>query len=634
MFFKLRITIKGNNITIPIILLNSIDRTKFNDMAPPIKKVILTIFMLSLSNVSIYAQNPVDTLKVRALIDKCAKLRKRAPDSLLIYATEGYELAQKIGYTQGTARMLNYMGFYYGEKGEPYLAIAKHKEALELFRTIDDQDSYAGVFQNLGGVYNKLGEYPTAIEFILKAISHYDSTHNYKNLGLSYNSLGILYEGTKNLPEALKAYQTAYYCAKKANQHRSMAGYLINIGNIYHKLDSLPLALNALKYSLNFMDSIGDLKAQVPCNVNLSEVMLDLHKEDSALYYAKRALMLSKSIKNVNGEAYSFQTLARVHAAKKNYSLSREFYKKAITLAKAIHQNQILLESYKELADMESTLGLFAESIKHFLQYDSLRNSIFNEESEQKLANLRIAFDIERKEREIDLLKKDQEISKLNRQLLIIAICSLVVMLGLVIARQYLKIKREAMLRRQQLQLHMANKKLLETELQNKELKEKELEQELEFRDKELASRALNLIQKNEILEEVKEKLKTLDKNILVENHLQIQELVRNIQSSFRQDKEWEGFMEHFMKVNNGFFSQLNARFPDLTGNDLRLCSLIKLNLENKQMASILGISPESIKVSRHRLRKRLGLDSDQNLSAFLTSLEFHSILDHQTNQN
>jgi FixJ family two-component response regulator len=84
-------------------------------------------------------------------------------------------------------------------------------------------------------------------------------------------------------------------------------------------------------------------------------------------------------------------------------------------------------------------------------------------------------------------------------------------------------------------------------------------------------------------------------------------------------DKDWENFKIHFEQVHNNFFDHLKSKFPDLNSNDLKLCALLKLNLDTKQIATVMDISPESVKVARSRLRKKLQLEQSENLSSFIT---------------
>ncbi|MEM6829932.1 MAG: tetratricopeptide repeat protein, partial [Bacteroidota bacterium] len=76
-----------------------------------------------------------------------------------------------------------------------------------------------------------------------------------------------------------------------------------------------------------------------------------------------------------------------------------------------------------------------------------------------------------------------------------------------------------------------------------------------------------------------------------------------------------------FTAVNKDFFERLKHQFPNLQPYDLKICALIKLNFSGKEMARLLGITPESANTSRYRLRKRLGLKKEENLVTFIDSV-------------
>jgi DNA-binding CsgD family transcriptional regulator len=80
-------------------------------------------------------------------------------------------------------------------------------------------------------------------------------------------------------------------------------------------------------------------------------------------------------------------------------------------------------------------------------------------------------------------------------------------------------------------------------------------------------------------------------------------------------------FKLYFEEVNRDFYRKLNDLNPELTTNDHRLCALIKLNMNSKEMASVLNVAPNSIKSSRYRLKKKLGLDMEADLEEFIRSL-------------
>ncbi|MFA6832987.1 MAG: LuxR C-terminal-related transcriptional regulator, partial [Bacteroidaceae bacterium] len=94
---------------------------------------------------------------------------------------------------------------------------------------------------------------------------------------------------------------------------------------------------------------------------------------------------------------------------------------------------------------------------------------------------------------------------------------------------------------------------------------------------------------------------------------------VLNHQKSKEQDRK--EFERHFQQSQEGFYEQLRKKYPELTNNEMRLCSLLRMNMNTKEIADRLRISPKSAEVSRYRLRKKMELDSKVNLSKFLQEM-------------
>jgi DNA-binding CsgD family transcriptional regulator len=97
--------------------------------------------------------------------------------------------------------------------------------------------------------------------------------------------------------------------------------------------------------------------------------------------------------------------------------------------------------------------------------------------------------------------------------------------------------------------------------------------------------------------------------------------LKKLVDHSFSIDKDWEDFRLHFEQVHQDFFKLLKDRCPELSNSELKLCALVKLNLNMKEMSAILGISPESVKTARYRLRKKLQLSHEESLSDFIMDI-------------
>ncbi|MFW5760636.1 MAG: triple tyrosine motif-containing protein [Cyclobacteriaceae bacterium] len=161
---------------------------------------------------------------------------------------------------------------------------------------------------------------------------------------------------------------------------------------------------------------------------------------------------------------------------------------------------------------------------------------------------------------------------------------------------------------------------LSEADLKYYQLKEKQLQDQIEFKNKQITTHTLNIIQKNETLKGLKDELEVLVKKSNGEA-VEIRKTLRKIDESFKLDKDWDEFKLYFEQVYTGFYTKLKLSYPELSNQELRHCALIRLNLNAAECASILGISPDSVKVSRTRIRKKLNLPGTQSLSDFILSI-------------
>ena len=157
-------------------------------------------------------------------------------------------------------------------------------------------------------------------------------------------------------------------------------------------------------------------------------------------------------------------------------------------------------------------------------------------------------------------------------------------------------------------------KELLIKEKEILSLKNKNLESDINDSNTKLLSSTAQMVRKNEFLIEIKSDLKQEVDN----KTQQTRKLVNKIERELESEDYWTSFKYYFDKVDSGFVSSIIAKFPDLTQNDIKLCSLIRINLSTKEIASIMNISVRGVEKSRYRLKKRLNLSSEQSLTKFI----------------
>ncbi len=145
----------------------------------------------------------------------------------------------------------------------------------------------------------------------------------------------------------------------------------------------------------------------------------------------------------------------------------------------------------------------------------------------------------------------------------------------------------------------------------------------IDIKKRELLSSATNLMQYNEfninLLKDIKEisvKFGTKNKQL----DAALQEIINKINLQTKNDA-WDKFEDYYRQVDPQFFTKLTEKFPELTAGEIKLCALLRLNLDTKEIASVTFQDPNSIRVARTRLRKKLNLNQGENLTTFLLSV-------------
>lgn len=164
-------------------------------------------------------------------------------------------------------------------------------------------------------------------------------------------------------------------------------------------------------------------------------------------------------------------------------------------------------------------------------------------------------------------------------------------------------------------------KEVSRTESELIKVRNEKLRLDIKHRNSELASTTMHLVQKSEILIKIKSDLNELGKDAPHELRQKVKQIERTIEADVRLDKNWERFETYFDQVHQNFFKQLRSTYPDLTPKDQKLCAYLRMNLTTKEIAPLLYISVRGVEISRYRLRKKMGLDSNTNLVSYIMEI-------------
>lgn len=158
---------------------------------------------------------------------------------------------------------------------------------------------------------------------------------------------------------------------------------------------------------------------------------------------------------------------------------------------------------------------------------------------------------------------------------------------------------------------------------QRQELENRRLETELNAKSREIASTTMSLLNKNKILQDIKEEL-SVQKHELGPAYPDkyYRKMISTIDSQISSEQDWKLFQENFDRIHGNFFQILKSRYPSLTDSDLRFCSYLCMAMSSKEIASMMNISLKGVEAARYRIRKKLQLPSEISLTSFLMDLK------------
>lgn len=528
------------------------------------------------------------------------------------------------------------------DKAKPYLdSIAKYIEFDK--RKIDS----AFYNRNLARYFNRIEDNSIAKKYILKSTEQFESLNlkkevaeNYNNIGVIELKMGNLDSASENLIKSLKLKdELGYTEAEKRKTYSLLGGVFGNLKNYQKSIEYFKLV------ERNLLDQ-GDTKNLAYIWNNLAVNYKNLDSLEKALLYYKKSIENYESRNAHNALALSYSNLGNLYIQLDSLDLVMPLYEKALKSAK-ISNNSLelartlnnigafynvkkeynkalapLLEShemnlkanrkvnlrlnYKSIAEAYAGLKKYKEAYNYKVFEKKYSDSIFNEESLQKINELEKKYQTEKKEAEIALQKQEintlnakVKIDKLTKGLYAGGMFSFVAVSGLLFFgfRQRMKKKR------------------IEYEKQQEIYR-----QEIEFKKKELASQTLHLVQKNTFLQELKENLENL-RNSPEKFKMEFRRIVMLLKKENASDKDWEVFKSYFSEVHDNFDKKLRNIYNDISEKELRLASFIRMNLSTKEIAAMLNVMPESIFKSKYRLKQKLNLDKGTDLYTFLLDL-------------
>ncbi|WP_461063369.1 tetratricopeptide repeat protein [Spirosoma horti] len=475
--------------------------------------------------------------------------------------------------------------------------------------------------QEIGSLLYHQGSYVQAIDYLLQAQKIFRNSNNEQRLADNRNELGTVYYYNEQPERALTQFTDALAYYQRSGNAKGLAQTYANIGHIYEKRRDAKKAYRYQKQALVHSRMANDTASLTKIFENLGSIFEDEARFDSAHRYYQQALALAQQTHDEIGQIEIINNLGDVFRKTGRYKQGMALSRQALDLSQQTGERYQLSAALRDIAKTFRLMNQADSAYKYIELSRDLTDEIYAIENNRQITLLQTLFDVER---------KDSEIAQLNARkqadlIIIIATCVVLLLIGIlafvIISRQRLKIQNEQALNQQNQQIFSTQNELMRAELKNKQLKEENLKGQLELKSNELTSHTLQIIQKNQVLEAIKDDLAAILKDDKRDQKKQLRQLLEKIGQRFDRDKYWDDFRRIFDQIHPHFFEQLAHQFPDLTPTDLRLIALLKMNINSADVATLLGISSDSLRVSRYRLRKKIGLPEGESLSAYIHSV-------------
>ncbi len=521
---------------------------------------------------------PNDSAEIAALLDLASFYTYSSPEQAIHYfqqADSKIQQADNPEFEILRSTYFNKIGTYYTVKGDYLKALELFNKALKLMDSLKKEYPHKTLLQtapivpraNIASIFIQQGDYQKAIlTFKLLIQNSGDYLSEYKKMYI-FNNIGVGYNYLSNYDSALYYYSKAFRLLDTNSDRKETAMLYTNIGEIYGKTG-------------NYTKAIG---------------------------YFNKSLKIKKEINDQYGYANVLFSLAELQYKMGEYHKST---KSALATLDVCEQNHFLKEqrnTYELLAKNAEALSDISAAYDFYKKYKKINDSIFNAESRNKLLELETKYETREKDTEIKLLHQKRKTEKLLREFLIVGIVIILFVAFLIVRFIVVKRKNEK-------RIFAINKKL-------KDKENKELSLQIEFKSKQLTTHALNMMQKNKLLKNLISEIDDIIKHAKPEVKTELNKIKRLIKQSVKNDKDWDAFKLYFEQINKGFFDKLISINQSLNIYDLRHCALIKLNLNIKETASVLNLSPNTVKSARYRLKKKLMLENNDDLYDFLRNL-------------
>ncbi|MDN5217256.1 tetratricopeptide repeat protein [Fulvivirgaceae bacterium BMA12] len=570
------------------------------------------------------------------------------------------------------AKALNDLGIAYYHTSKPDSAKNVHHRSIEIYRSYGDQQGLAYNYNNLAIIAKDLKEIDKALNYYQKSSDAARSINDSLGFGFIALNLGVLCYDNKREIEAIEYFYEALEIFTALGKDTRANSVKTRLGKAYLRLNVFNSARSILNQAREYFTIHKEYWHLSHVYIYLSDMFIAQNQPDSAIYFLNSALECSGQMndKTVSGQIY--YRFGKVFEIKEDLDSAHYYFERSLNgfagthldgemisrlaLAKLLlargEFERAIRESEKVRAMANGNLGSRHEEVAYTILYEankalgnnlkafrnlealqSVKDSLFNKEKALEVARIEYGNYLETREAEQKAEREKLKLAyqqDLNEQrwvkrFAIACFLSLVIILSCWYRSHRLKKRDNAYLARKNSIIEAANNELraLREKDRINQLREKALmNKSIATKERELAAIVMVNHEKNTILCNIDQRLAEMIEMVEDDTKIGLKELKRLVSSNLNLGESWNSFIHQFVTVHPNFFESLKKLNPDLTLHDLKLCAYLKIGMDNKNIAQVTYVAPDSVKKSITRLRKKLKLNQQQNIRHFVMHLD------------
>lgn len=474
----------------------------------------------------------------------------------------------------------------------------------------------ADIYLTMGNLNQRRGKNALAIENHIAGIKAAQEVNyidmevtNLLNLGLIKQRLGELNQAENYLKEGLEK-------GLKAKLHFRVAQLRLNLAVVSYFLNDLEQSIAYNQEALNGFVRLGDRLNAAICYANLGFAFNLKKNRRQAIDFYNKALEIHLEFQNREGIARTKLNLMKVYLEDEDFTRALLVSEEIIRQQDSIGNLSILAEAYQLRVSTYESVNRPEAALQAYKAYSRVKDTLSARSNRTKIAELTAGFELERKEKTIQI--KEQEVSLLSGQKALLQsrqFLLLVVVLFLIVTVLLMRAAHKT-----RLQKVRAQELLAKEEARIRKLESEKLSLELEAKKGELKKYLTDLSRQNELVSTFKTRVRELERQGTSQPGLE--QLINSLERSDLSSLSWQEFRLKFDEAFPHFSSSLMAFCNTLTPKEIDVCLLLKINLSNPEIGQVLNISYDGVKKSVLRIYKKIGLTSTEELRAKILQLE------------